>query len=268
MIVIDPREQQSIDAAVNGNWNIAIKLNKAIIQESPDDLAAHLRLGFAYLQSNKLRLAKKEFQNVLKLQPKNNIAEEHLEKIDILTSKKKKRHENNAQYDPDLFIEIPGKTRTVRLVNLGRKEDLAGVSIGEQLLLKVKRRRLEVRTTQDEYIGNLPDDISKRMSYFMSDNSTYSTHVKEINLSDVVVFIRELTKGKKVGQYPSFPSNPHVMLSDIQHLDNLDSSSSSIDEDIEEDDRDGGLDDDAWEKYEQEKDLKGLIQIEEDDEEE
>lgn len=267
MVFSDQLEQRSIDAAVNGEWTTAVKLNKEIIAESPEDLTAHLRLGFAYLQSNKLRLAKKEFQIVLKLQPRNNIAEEHLEKIDILTSKKKKRHENNTQYDPDLFIEIPGRTRTVHLVNLGKKEDLAGTSIGETVLLKEKRRKLEVRTTHDEFIGNLPDDISKRLCYFIGDKSTYSAHIKEINLTEVVVFIRELTKGKKVSQYPSFPSNPHVMLSDIQHLDNPDAISST-DEDPEDEDGDDGLNDETWEKYEQEKDLSGIVQIEDEDEDE
>jgi len=267
MVFSDQLEQRSIDAAVNGEWATAIKLNKEIISESPEDLTAHMRLGFAYLQSNKLRLSKKEFQIVLKLQPKNNIAEEHIEKIDVLTSKKKRRHENNAQYDPDLFIEIPGRTRTVHLVNLGKKEDLAGTSIGEKVLLKEKRRKLEVRTTHDEFIGNLPDDISKRLCYFIGDNSTYSTHIKEINLTEVVVFIRELTKGKKVGQYPSFPSNPHVMLSDIQHLDNP-GEINSTDEDVDDEDSDDGLNDEAWEKYEQEKDLSGIVQIEDEDDDE
>ena len=90
MVISELLEQQAIDAAISGNWKTAIKINKEILAEKKDDLGAHMRLGFAFFQSNKLRLAKHEFKYVLKLQPKNNIAEEHLEKIDILNSKKKK----------------------------------------------------------------------------------------------------------------------------------------------------------------------------------
>lgn len=267
MILSDLFEQRAIDAAVNGDWNHAIKANKEILSENTDNLDAHMRLGFAYFQSNKLSLAKKEFRIVLKLQPKNNIAEEHLEKIDILTSKKKRRHENNFQYDPDLFIEIPSKTRKVHLVNLGKKEDLAGINIGEKVILKEKRRRLEVRTIHDEFIGSLPDDISKRLSYFIKNKSTYTTHIKEINLTDVVVFIREVAKSKRVMQYPSFPSNPHIMLSDIQHLDNI-VDTSDINEDNDEDiENDLGLNDDEWEEYEQKKDLNSIVQLEDEEEE-
>ena len=232
MVISELLEQQAIDAAISGDWKTAIKINKEILAEEKDDLGAHMRLGFAFFQSNKLRLAKHEFKYVLKLQPKNNIAEEHLEKIDILNSKKKKRHENNSQYDPDLFIE----------------------------------RKLEVRTEHDEFIGNLPDDISKRLCYFINEHSQYTTHIKEINLTAVVIFIREVSKGKKVRQYPSFPSNPHVMLSDIQHLDQSDGGSDDdeVDEDVE---SEIGLNDDAWEEYEQEKDLSSIVQIEDEEEE-
>lgn len=258
-------EQKAIDAAVNSDWKKAVKINKEMLVNTKDDVDANLRLGYAYLQSNKLRLAKKTFLSVLKLQPKNNIAEEHLERINILNSKKLKRRENCVRYNSELFIEVPGKTRAIHLVNLGRKEDLAGINIGERVILKEKRRKLEARTETKEFIGNLPDDISKRLMYFIKEKSEYCAHIKEVNLTHVVVFIREITKGKRVKNYPSFPSNPHVMLSDIQHIDQTDAA----DEDIDEGGIDGiELSDDTWEEYEEEKDISSIVQLEEEEEEE
>lgn len=263
-------ENLAIEAAVNLNWNEAVKINKQIIAGYKDNLDAHLRLGYALLQQNKLPQAKKIFNTVLKIQPKNNIAEDHLEKINILAKKKKKVNGNKTIYDPELFIEIPGKTRTVRLVNLGQKEDLAGLNIGEQLILKEKRRKLEVRTLDDDYIGSLPDDISKRLTYFIKEKSEYFTHIKEMDLTDVVVFIRELSKGKKVRKYPSFPSNPHIMLSDINQLEESENASDEDKTEEEDDDStsDIELDDDALESYEQDKDISSIIHIEEEDEDE
>jgi len=266
-------EEQAIDHAIDANWQGAVDANIVIVGIDPENMNAHLRLGYAYLQLNELEKAKNEFHRVLEIQPKNNIAEEHLEKIAVLTHKKKKRHATSTKYNPDIFIEIPGRTRTVHLVNLGQKEDLAGISMGECVLMKEKRRKLEVRTNQDEYLGSLPDDISKRLSYFINEGSEYSAYIKEIDLSSVVIFIREITKGKKVRQYPSFPSNPHVMLSDINRIESEEDPEAGIktDEDeSEEEEVEGGLelDDEKWEEYEEKTDLDSIVQLESDDEDE
>lgn len=243
MVNIDLLEQQAIDSAINAEWDKAIQINTQIVKQDTENIDAFLRLGYAYLQSNNLKDAAKQYKKVLKLQPKNNIAIEHLEKIEVLDSKKKLKTGSVVKYDPNLFLEIPGKTKTIQLVNPGKKEDLAGRNIGEEVMLKEKKRRLEVRTLDNEYIGTLPDDISKRLLYFMKENSEYKTYIKEINLTEVVVFIKELEKGKKVKQYPSFPSNPHVMLTDINQLEE-ESDSSETDED----------DENATEKSEEEED--------------
>lgn len=266
-------EQKAIDSAIEGNWEAAIEANSQLISMDAESIGSHLRLGYAYLQTNNLDKAKKEFKTVLELQPKNNIAEEHLEKISVLSKKKKKRRVSVAKYDPELFIDIPGKTRTVHLVNLGQKEDLAGMNIGEEVVLKEKRRKLEVRSTDDEYLGCLPDDISKRLCYFINEGSVYTAFIKEIDLSSAVIFIREQSKGKKVRQYPSFPSNPHVMLSDINQIENDDEGSAkpdNEDEDSEEEEVEGDLelDDEEWEEYEEEKDLSAIVQLEDEEEEE
>jgi len=266
---IEMLEQQAIEAAMNSNWELAVTLNKKIVGIAPEDIATYQRLGYALLQTNKLKEATKQFKMVLKLQPKNNIAEEHLEKIAILMEKKKDRHAHATKYHSELFLYIPGKTRTVSLVTLGKKEDLAGLNVGEEILLKEKRRKLEARSRNDEYIGCLPDDISKRINYFIQEGSQYRAYIKSADLTEVVIFIRETLKGKKVERYPSFPSNPHVMLSDIHHLSSGDDNES--DDSVLDDENDGihtdlGLDDNELEEYEDKKDLSGIIQIEDDDE--
>lgn len=271
---IDTLEQKAIDHAVEANWEGAIEQNKLIIDQDEQNMSAYLRLGYAQLQINNLKEAKKAFKKVLELQPKNNIAEEHLEKIAVLATKNKKRHISSTKFDPDLFIDIPGKTRTVHLVNLGQKEDLAGTSIGEEVFMKGKRRKLEVRTATDEYLGCLPDDISKRLAYFINEGSVYKAYIKEIDLTVVVVFIRELFKGKKVRQYPSFPSNPHVMLSDINQIEQdeeKEGEGGDIDDESDDEEVVEGnleLDDDQWEEFEEEKDLSSIVQLEDEEEEE
>ncbi len=262
MVNIDLLEQQAIDSAINAEWEKAIELNLQILKADSENIDAHLRLGYSFLQTNNLKEAQKQYKKALKIQPKNNIAIEHLEKIEVLDSKKKAKSSTAVKYDPNLFLEIPGKTKTVQLVNLGKKEDLAGRSIGEEMMLKEKKRRLEVRTLDNEYIGTLPDDISKRLLYFIKEHSEYKIYIKEIDLTEVIVFIREIEKGKKVKQYPSFPSNPHVMLTDINQLEEEEEEEEGAehDDDIEDDDTEKteededevDIEDEQWGEFEEE----------------
>jgi tetratricopeptide (TPR) repeat protein len=276
MATLELLENQAIDAAISSNWDTAVLMNKEILKLAPSDMDACLRLGYAYLQLNDLKAAKKFYKEALKVQPKHNIALENLERIEVLQSKKKTTSVSTVKYDPNLFLEVPGKTRTITLVNLGQKEDVAGLRIGEELFLKEKKRRLEVRSHENEYIGSLPDDISKRLLYFIKEGSEYKTYIKDIDLTEVIVFVKEIMKGHKVRQYPSFPSNPHVMLTDINQIEEEgeeeEAGTEGKEEDPEDDDaEDLELEHEHWdEEIEEEgkEDLDHYVDVEEEEEEE
>lgn len=212
-------EQQAIDAAIDRRFAEAIKLNNAILKEDSHNLGALLRLGFAKLQNGDLAGAKKAYKAVLGQQSENVIAQENLERIEILQQKKgpasapaKVRED---KFNPNLFLEIPGKTKSSVLVNLGQKEVLAHLTIGDQLELKVRRRKLEVRA-DGEYVGSLADDLSKRLYVLIKGGSEYSCFIKEISMSRVVVFIREEKKSRRLARFTSFPRNIQSNLSLIE----------------------------------------------------
>lgn len=212
-------EQQAIDAAIERRFADAIKLNNAILKEDSHNLGALLRLGFAKLQNGDLAGAKKAYKAVLGQQSENVIAQENLERIEILQQKKgspttpaKVRED---KFNPNLFLEIPGKTKSSVLVNLGQKEVLAHLTIGDQLELKVRRRKLEVRA-DGEYVGSLADDLSKRLYVLIKGGSEYSCFIKEISMSRVVVFIREEKKSRRLARFTSFPRNIQSNLSLIE----------------------------------------------------
>jgi len=199
-------EQQAVDAAINLQWQDAVKLNLKIIESDKENMGAYLRLGFANLQLNNLKDSKKYYRRALKIQGKNTVALDNLEKIKILEAKGAKNHEfGTASFKPDLFIEIPGKTKTVFLVNHGQKDILAKLFVGQEVELKIKKRRVEARTKNHEYIGNLPDDLSKRLIFFIESESRYKTIIKEADLNHVAIFISEEKKGRKAGNNVSFP---------------------------------------------------------------
>ncbi len=214
---IEKLEQQAVDAAVHFDWNTAVSINKKIIDEEKNNLPAHLRLGFAYLQMRKFNDAKRYYRKALKIQSTSNVAKENLERIKVLQlrSSKKSRH-ISIDLDPNLFLEIPGKTKSVMLVNLGQKNILAQLGVGQDIVLKIKKRKVEVRTKENEYIGSLPDDLSRRLLVFLMAKSKYFVYIKEANLNKVSVFIREEKKGNKVRNYLSFPQNIQAHIQEMQ----------------------------------------------------
>lgn len=205
---IEILEQRAIDAAINLKWDDAIMYNKQIIKIDKTNETAYLRLGFAHLQIKDLVNAKKYYHKALKIQPKNNVALQNLEKVSILEKGGTIQPiQEKKAFDPDLFIEVQGKTKIVSLTNLGQKTVLANLFTGEEVYLKIKRRKVEVRTHSGDYIGALPDDLSKRLIYFIKAKSEYVSYIKEATVTRIILFIREEKKGRAVAQYPSFPQN-------------------------------------------------------------
>ncbi len=209
-------EKQAIDDAMNGHWNEAIKLNEDIIKIDKKNIEAYLRLGFAYLQTNKIKKAKQYYSQALKIQPNNNFIKKNLERIKILESKKL-TYLNSPPVDPLLFVDIPGKTKTVSLVNCGPKSVLAKLTVGQKVFLINKKRKVEIRTENKEYAGCLPDDLSKRLAIFIKNGGIFSVYIKETSLKHTVVLIKEEKKGAKMTRFIAFPANSDINLSRLEN---------------------------------------------------
>lgn len=216
-INIEQIESQAVDAAIAQNWQIAFDLNKKIIKAEPKNIQANLRLGFAATKIAKYTDAEQAYKIVLKQQPQNQIALENLEKIE-LQKKSKTTNTSNIVLDPKIFVEHPGKTKCVTLNQLGQKVMLASLSVGEEVFLSIRKRHVEVRNTQGEYIGIMPDDIGLRLTHFIEHESAYSVFVQEASLNKVIVFVRELKKGKKVERMVSFPLDIPGSIAKVQNM--------------------------------------------------
>lgn len=214
---IERLENQAINAAIHFHWQEAVGLNEKIIKLDKKNLPAYLRLGFASSQIQKFAAALKFYKKALTIQPSNNIAKENIERLQFLQFKSTKKSKKTATFlDPNLFLESTGKTKSVTLVNIGQKNILAQLTVGQEVELKFKKRKVEIRTKENEYIGSLPDDLSRRLLVFLKAKSKYKVYVKDATLNRVTVFIREETKGKKVQLYLSFPQNIQSQIGQMQ----------------------------------------------------
>lgn len=194
--------QKAIAAAMTGNWEEAERLNLEITKANPNDVAGLNRLGRAYLEQGKKREAKKTFQKVLRLDQYNAIAQKNLELLKELPAKK----QNKVSILPDLFIEEPGKTKTVSLTKTADKKTISLLSVGEEIKLRPRKHSIACYCQAGDYFGRLPDDLSQRLIKLINGGNKYQAYVKSLSFPEVKIFIRELKRAKRFADHPSFPA--------------------------------------------------------------
>lgn len=122
--------QQAIQAAINGEWKTAERLNKATLDQNPTDLDILLRTAHAATQLGKKQEAARFYGRVIKIDPHNPFALRGLAKI-----KKMKGASSNQHHLETLFLEEPGKTKTATLVHIAGPQVLAHLDSGEKVTL-------------------------------------------------------------------------------------------------------------------------------------
>nr|MBI5455894.1 tetratricopeptide repeat protein [Candidatus Levybacteria bacterium] len=197
-------KNQAIQTALEGNWQNAIAINKSLIQEDPEDVDAFNRLALAYTITGKLKEAKATYQKVINLDPLNPIALRNLKKLKDNGLTTLNNGNQNTQIN-NKFLEEPGKTKVVELVNIAQPRFVENLRTGQSVELSVKRLKIFV-SEDKQYIGVLPDDIAKRLIKFMKNGCVYEAYIKSANQHRVTVFIKELKKTAKYKEHPSFTS--------------------------------------------------------------
>lgn len=196
---------QAIQTALNGDWQNAIELNTQILKDTPEDIDALNRIGFAYASMGNLKLAKSSYQKVLALDAQNPIALKNLKKLSGHDGKSIPTI-SFVQMN-NIFIEEPGKTKVIELINVAEQKAIGKLRCGETIVLQVKRMRLFVLDQEKQYIGMLPDDLSKRLIKFINGGNHYEAYVKTVNNHKVAIFIKETKRATRFRNQPSFATS-------------------------------------------------------------
>jgi len=202
--------QDSIQQALNGNWKNAIKLNKLILKDNSHDIDALNRLARAYSEIGNLTLALKTAKKVLSLDPFNTIALKALEKWKMI---KKGDIYCSDSVKNQTFLEEPGKTKIVNLINTCDKCTLAYLDSGDEVKINAHGHKITINTKDGKYLGRIPDDISARLKTLIKHGYCYNICIKSINVNEVKVFIREYLRPEKYSDIPSFSSEKFEYIS-------------------------------------------------------
>lgn len=208
-------QQLAINSALSNNWAQALELNLQILEQEPNNVDTLNRTARAYFELGKLPQAKKYYQQALTADPYNQIAYKFLKKIEMC-NKKGVLRPGNAPEQPecperysllDLFIEEPGKTKQVSLLKLAEPQKLSFLCSGEIVKLLPKTRYITVTNQHGEYLGSLPDDISRRLIKFIHGGNKYQALIKNIKNNSLTILIRETYRSSRFKNQPSFQDN-------------------------------------------------------------
>jgi tetratricopeptide (TPR) repeat protein len=215
MINMDTLAQKAIEEALKGNWSEAESLNENILEQEPNNREALNRLARACLELGKIKKSLSSYKKVLKIDPYNSIAQKAIGRLEALennplSKEKFKKKANGNGLSPvataNLFIEEPGKTKTVSLIHLGDATVISIIDAGEQVVLSPHAHRVSVETEEGRYIGRFPDDVSRRLIKFCRGGYEYQSYVKSVTADSVKIFVRETKRADNMTDIPSFPS--------------------------------------------------------------
>ncbi|MEX2012915.1 MAG: tetratricopeptide repeat protein [Candidatus Levyibacteriota bacterium] len=192
-------QNQAVNSALTGDWKEAVMLNKNLIKNNPQDVDALSRLAFAFSILGKAKEARLTYQKVLKIDPLNSIALRNIKRIPTSSL-----NGGNGTYKlSNIFLEEPGKTKIVELLNIAPSEVINNLQTGQMLALSVKRLKVFVLVGK-QYVGMLPDDIGKRLIKFIEGGNTYEVYTKSASGKIVIVFIKETKRVLRFKDQPSF----------------------------------------------------------------
>lgn len=198
----------AIQSALGHDWPEAVRTNQELLQADPENIEALNRLAHAYKETGEIHLAQKTYRKVLKIDRFNPIANKNLKLL--LNSPKHRKQKTDGPYPsptPQIFLEEPGKTKIVTLINPASAAALLSVSCGSQVNLLVKRRTTTVADLTGTYLGALPDDLSARLIKTIKMGNRYEVFVKTVAKNYLTVFIREFYRSPRLKNQPSFPVN-------------------------------------------------------------
>lgn len=199
-----PLKTQAVQTALHGDWKAAVILNQMLLEEDPNDIDALNRLAFAKTSLGEIKEAKAIYQKVLSLDTTNPIATKNLERLsgEVVHSGDSIQHIQVS----NVFIEEPGKTKVVELINTADKKILTPLRNGEQLLLSIKRMKIFLYDAQRQYIGMLPHDIGNRLIKLIEGGNRYDSYVKTVQNTHVLILVKEVRRALRFKNQPSFIS--------------------------------------------------------------
>jgi tetratricopeptide (TPR) repeat protein len=213
-------QRQAIDAALSCEWRNALDLNSRLLELVPDNVEGMNRLAKAYCELGEYSQAKKIYEQVLKIDAYNSIAQKNLKKV---ASYKKNgtpqsSNGNGIPLSPSLFLQEPGVTKLVSLIKVAEPNRLLTLSNGSMVNIVPKNRGVSVTDGNNQYLGALPDDIAHHLLKLIKGGNKYIALIKSVKPNGLTILLREVYRSKKFKNQASFLDESKITSFSSDHL--------------------------------------------------
>ena len=199
--------QEAISLALEGEWERATEVNRAILELFEDDVDAMNRLGKALMELAQYAAAKEVLDRLVQIAPYNNIAKKNVARLADLgkapSSGKQVRKGGGA---PQLFIEESGKSGTTVLQNMASRQVFARVAPSDSANLVVEGNAINVYSGSDDYLGQIEPRLGWRLIRFMNEGNRYEAAIVGIREHAVSIIVRETHRDPSLRNVCSFPA--------------------------------------------------------------
>jgi len=198
------RAQQAIQLAMQGQWQEAAAINRAIIAVFPNDVDAYNRLGKALTELGRYSEGREAYGKALELDPLNSIAEKNLARLATLGEGAVVQAEGSKKLSPQMFISEMGKTGTTVLTRPATQA-VARMTAGDEVFLRRQNNTLVVESGQGEYLGEVEPRLGRRLIKLMEGGNQYAAAIATLSQADVRVIIKETFQHPSQVGRVSFP---------------------------------------------------------------
>lgn len=217
----DGLSQLAIKTALCGQWDQAVKINKKILKIDTGDINALNRLGHAYTSLGQKAKAQKIYKQILGIDPYNIIARKNMEKVARQNGQSNGNGNSNDKKETNnpasVFLYEPGKTKIINLLNLAPPAVLCSLNCGDKILFNPKKHAISVTTSDEVYLGALPDDLAHKLLTFIAGGNQYEAYIKSVASKVLTIFIREIFRSEKFFNQPSFQDKRNPYLGEKEH---------------------------------------------------
>jgi HAMP domain-containing protein len=195
----------AVNLAMQSRWEEAVRVNREILAMFPDDPEASNRLGNALAELKRFSEAIEAYENTLRHDPTNVIAQRNLARLRQRSDAGEVAHKPSQKLGSAFFIEEVGKTGLAELQNVAPPEVIVQVSAGDEVKIQERDGRLEVTMLDGTYLGTLEPTLAARLIRLMKGGNRYQAGVVTAEDSIVRILIREVYQSPEQAGRISFP---------------------------------------------------------------
>jgi hypothetical protein len=197
-------------AALESNWQEALKLNDEMLERFPRDPEALNRKGRAQIELRQLNAARDAYSEALKSDPANMIARRNLQRLEMLYNRAEGMPEgvdSSLSHIPNsaVFVEEVGRTWVDELTNPADLGTLAEVSPGEKLQLSVEQGRLVVINDDGIRLGEIESRTGHRVIDLIEGGNKYEIYALGVSGQSLRVILREIFRDPAQVSRIAFP---------------------------------------------------------------